>query len=337
MRVLITGGAGYVGSICTEELITAGHEVVILDDFRTGHRAAVHPAAQLIEADFGNAAIVRNLLRSTSIDTVMHFAGETLVAKSMTDPQSYFDVNVKSGIEFLNVLLEHRIKVLIFSSTAAVYGEPLDIPITETHQKKPINAYGESKLMFERILEWYGHAYGLKYAALRYFNAAGASSRYGEAHTPETHLLPCILDSFFDSGTEFVVHGEDYDTPDGTCVRDYVHVVDIAQAHILAMDALLQGQRGGAYNIGSSKGYSVREVLCAVEGVTGRKLPIHIGPRRIGDPAVLVASHEKLVSELGWRPRFSDLLSIVRSAWEWRQRHPRGYSAGEPRLASRVT
>jgi UDP-glucose 4-epimerase len=334
MRVLITGGAGYVGSICTEELITAGHEVVILDDFRTGHPAAVHPAAQFVEGDFANAAIVRDVFRRASIDTVMHFAGETLVAKSMTDPQSYFDVNVKGGIEFLKVLLEHRIKVLIFSSTAAVYGEPLEIPITETHVKKPINAYGESKLIFERILEWYGHAYGLKYAALRYFNAAGASSVYGEDHNPETHLLPCILNSF-ESGHEFVIHGADYDTPDGTCVRDYVHVVDIAQAHILAMGALLRGKTGGAYNIGSSKGYSVREVLSAVEEVTGRKLRVRIGPRRKGDPAVLVASHEKLVRELVWKPRFSELRSIVRSAWEWRQSHPSGYHTVEPRLASR--
>ena len=330
MKVLVTGGAGYVGSVCVEQLVGAGHEVVVIDDFRFGHRGAVHPAARLVEANFGDTAAVRRVFQETHIDAVMHFAGETLVTKSMTDPQSYFNANVISSIDFLGAALESGVKAFIFSSTAAVYGEPITTPITESHSTKPINAYGESKLMFERVLEWYRRAYSLNYIALRYFNAAGASAAYGEAHSPESHLLPLLLDSVVHPGKKFVIHGKDYDTPDGTCVRDYVHVADIAQAHLLAMEAVKLGNRHGAYNIGSSNGHSVLQVLRAVEEVTGLELPSHIGPRRQGDPAVLVASHQKLASELGWRPRFSDLQNIVRSAWIWKQRHPTGYDSGYP-------
>jgi UDP-glucose 4-epimerase len=332
MRVLVTGGAGYVGSVCSEQLINAGHEVTVLDDFRTGHRAAVHPSAQLVEGDFGDMAVVRGLLRKVELDAVMHFAGETLVEKSMSDPRSYFHANVRSGIDFLDALLDHGIKMFVFSSTAAVYGEPVVTPITETHPTNPINAYGESKLIFEHILDWYRRAYGFRYFALRYFNAAGASVVYGEAHNPESHLLPRILDSVLRPASEFVIHGEDYDTPDGTCIRDYVHVADIAHAHILALAALREGKHWGAYNIGTNKGHSVREVLRAVEEVTGHKLRFRIGPRREGDPAILVASHERLAETLGWRPRFSDLREIVRSAWVWRQQHPRGYESAETQL-----
>jgi UDP-glucose 4-epimerase len=330
MKVLVTGGAGYVGSVCVEELVAAGHEVVVIDDFRFGHRGAVHPAAQLVEADFGDTAAVRRVFQKTHIDAVMHFAGETLVTKSMTDPQTYFKANVVSGIDFLGAVRENGVKAFIFSSTAAVYGEPIATPITENHSTKPINAYGESKLMFERVLEWYRRAYSLNYVALRYFNAAGASSAYGEAHSPESHLLPLLLDSVIPPTQKFVIHGQDYDTPDGTCVRDYVHVVDIAQAHLLAMDAVMLGSHHGAYNIGSSHGHSVLQVMRTVEEVTGRELPFRIGPRRQGDPAVLVASHQKLATELGWRPRFSDLQNIVRSAWIWKQRHPTAYDSGDP-------
>lgn len=330
MNVLVTGGAGFVGSVCSEELINAGHSVVVLDNFRTGHRAAVHPDAQLVIGDFGDAAVVAEILRRTSVDAVMHFAGETLVEKSMSDPRSYFNVNVKSGIEFLNVLLDHDVEIFIFSSTAAVYGEPVQIPITEAHVKTPINAYGESKLMFERVLEWYRRAYGLRYAALRYFNAAGASALFGESHAPESHLLPLLLTSVWDSGREFMVYGEDYDTPDGTCIRDYVHVVDIAQAHILAMRALKDGSHSGPFNIGSNRGFSVREMLRMVEEVTSRKVHYRVGSRRAGDPAVLVASNQKLIEELGWKPRCSDLRTIVGSAWQWKQRFPHGYLKLQP-------
>jgi UDP-glucose 4-epimerase len=266
----------------------------------------------------------------------MHFAGYILVEKSMTDPRSYFQNNVSQSLAFLDTLLECGVMKFIFSSSAAVYGEPVATPITEAHQKIPINPYGESKLMFERILEWYRRAYGLQYAAMRYFNAAGASQQFGEDHHPESHLLPRVLDCALDPAKEFVIYGEDYPTPDGSCVRDYVHVLDIAQAHILAMNCLDDEQKQGAYNIGSSQGYSVREVVQTVKEVTGRSPKVRIGQRRDGDPAILVASHDRLMRELGWKPRFSALLDIVKSAWEWKQKHPQGYAAVPEVAAGRV-
>jgi UDP-glucose 4-epimerase len=244
----------------------------------------------------------------------------------MADPRGYFQNNVCKSLDFLNTLLDGGVNKFIFSSTAAVYGEHVAVPITEAHQMIPINPYGETKLMFERILEWYRRVYGLQYAALRYFNAAGASLQFGEDHHPESHLLPRVLDCVLDPAKEFVIYGQDYPTPDGSCVRDYVHVLDIAQAHILAMNCLDDEGKQGAYNIGSSRGYSVREVVQAVEDVTGRRLKIRIGPRREGDPAVLVASHDRLVQDLGWQSRHSSLRDIVQSAWEWKQKHPQGYS-----------
>jgi UDP-glucose 4-epimerase len=254
----------------------------------------------------------------------MHFAGATLVEKSMTEPRYYFQNNVQKGLMFLETLLEQEVRNFIFSSTAAVYGEPVSTPITEDHPTTPINAYGESKLMLETILEWYHRAYGLNCVALRYFNAAGASERLGEAHRPETHLLPLLLEAASDSNKFFQIYGDDYPTPDGTCIRDFVHVRDIAQAHILALRALPKlGFR--IYNVGDGHGYSIRDVVKAVEGITSRKLPIRVGPRRPGDPAVLVASPQKLCRELKWKPRYSGLPTIVRSAWAWRLRHPDGY------------
>jgi UDP-glucose 4-epimerase len=326
MTVLVTGGAGFVGSVCSEQLLVAGHAVVVVDNLSTGHRGAVSPSAAFIEGDFGNKELIRDLVTEHRIDAVMHFAGETLVEKSMTDPSVYFQNNVRKGLDLLDALLDCSVKKLVFSSTAAVYGEPVATPIAETHPKVPINAYGESKLIFERILEWYGRAYGLQYAALRYFNAAGASQDLGEDHHPESHLLPRILDCVLDDSREFIVYGDDYETTDGSCVRDYVHVLDIAQAHILAMDGLQDEQRQGAFNIGSSRGYSVREVVRTVEEVTGRNLRIRVGARRQGDPAILVATHDRVVRELGWKPRFSSLQQIVKSAWDWRQKHPQGYT-----------
>jgi len=336
MNVLVAGGAGFVGSVCSEQLLTAGHSVLVVDDLSTGHREAVSPSASFAEGDFGNKELIRDLVRKHHIDAVMHFAGETLVEKSMTDPRIYFQNNVRKGLDLLDTLIDCGVKKFVFSSTAAVYGEPVATPITETHPKVPINAYGESKLIFERILEWYQRAYGLQYAALRYFNAAGASQRFGEDHNPESHLLPRVLDCALDESREFVIYGDDYATPDGSCVRDYVHVLDIAQAHIRAMDSLHDEQRQGAYNIGSSRGYSVREVVQTVEEVTGRKLRVRVGARRKGDPAILVATHDRVVRELGWKPRFSSLHDIVQSAWDWKRKHPQGYLA-LPEVAAGLT
>ena len=324
MNVLVTGGAGFVGSVCTEQLLAAGNNVLVLDNLVTGHRKAVPSGADLVEGDYGDNQLVGRLIRDNLIEAVMHFAGETLVEKSMTDPRIYFEVNVKKGIEFVNALIEQGVAKIIFSSTAAVYGEPQEKVISEMHRKEPINAYGESKLMFERILDWYHRAYGLQYIAVRYFNAAGASVNCGEDHCPETHLIPLLLQSVILSDREFTIFGDDYDTVDGTCVRDYVHVLDIAQAHILALQILNKG-KFGQFNLGSGTGFTVKQVLRAVEDVTGRKVRYTTGPRRLGDPAVLVASNEKARRELNWTPKYSTLREIVQSAWEWKLKHPSGY------------
>lgn len=325
MNILVTGGAGYVGSVCAQELIAAGNTVVVFDNLSTGHRSAVPQAAVFVEGDFGNGSLVQDVVREHRIEAAMHFAGETLVGKSMSDPQAYFRTNVFKGIEFLDALLSSGVRNLIFSSTAAVYGEPLATPITEEHPKNPINAYGESKLMFERILEWYQRAYKLRYAAPRYFNAAGATDLHGEDHTPETHVLPLLMQSLLDPDCEFVVHGDDYPTADGTCIRDYVHVLDIASAHICALQGIRNGRFHGPFNVGTSTGYSVLQVLRAVEEVSGMRSRFRVGPRRGGDPAVLVASHERLSRELEWQPRVSNVVEIVRSAWNWKKLHPQGY------------
>jgi UDP-glucose 4-epimerase len=327
MNILVTGGAGYVGSVCAEELLAAGNSVVVLDNLSTGHRDAVPSSATFVEGDFGDATLIRDIVREHKIEAAMHFAGETLVGKSMSDPQPYFRTNVHKGVDFLDALLTSGVRRLIFSSTAAVYGEPLATPITEEHPKNPINAYGESKLMFERILDWYQKAYKLHYATPRYFNAAGASKIRGEHHSPETHLIPLLLQSLLDPDYEFVIHGGDYPTADGTCIRDYVHVADIARSHILALQGISEGRFQGPFNVGTSKGFSVLQVLKAVEEVTGSKLKFRIGPRREGDPAILVASHERLTRELGWQASLSGILDIVRTAWEWRKLHPDGYAS----------
>jgi len=334
MNVLVAGGAGFVGSVCVEQLLAAGHFVLVMDNLSTGHRGAVSASASFVQGDFGDRELIRTLVRGRLVDAVMHFAGETLVEKSMTDPSIYFQNNVRKGLDLLDTLLECGVKKFVFSSTAAVYGEPVETPISESHPKAPINAYGESKLMVERMLEWYQRAYGLQYAALRYFNAAGASKEFGEDHQPESHLLPRVLDCALDPSREFMIYGDDYATPDGSCVRDYVHVLDIAQAHILALNALDDPQRQGAYNIGSSTGNSVREVVNAVEEVTGRKLRVRVGARRQGDPAILVATHDRVVRELGWKPRFSSLHDIVQSAWDWKQKHRHGYVATPAEVAA---
>jgi UDP-glucose 4-epimerase len=323
MRVLVTGGAGYVGSAVSSELLRAGHEVTILDNLQQGHEQAVPRGAQLVLGDICRPTALGRLFRQLRIDAVMHMAAETVVEYSTTDPKRYFQTNVTGGANLLNVMLKHDIHRLVFSSTAAVYGEPQTIPIPEDHPKSPINAYGLSKLMFEQILDWYGRAYGLKHVSFRYFNAAGAAEGLGEDHRPETHLIPNVLKAALEKKA-VSVFGTDYPTADGSCVRDYVHVVDIARAHVLALERmdLLSGR---VYNLGNQQGYSVKEVIHTAEEVTGMKIRVQAGPRRYGDPAVLVASSTLAGSELGWRPQYPSLKSIISSAWDWTSTHPHGY------------
>jgi UDP-glucose 4-epimerase len=326
VNILVTGGAGYVGSVCAGQLLAERHRVVVVDNLATGHREAVPSGAAFVEADIAERDTIAAVIARHGIEAVMHFAGETLVTKSMTDPRCYFENNLRKGMALLDTVMAGGVDKFIFSSTAAVFGEPVFTPITEAHPTQPINAYGESKLMYEKVLSWFHRAYGLRYIAVRYFNASGAGAGCGEDHRPETHLIPLLLEAALDGNKEFQVYGDDYATADGTCVRDYVHVLDIAQAHILALHALQDG-RSGVYNVGSGRGYSVREVLQAVEAVTGKRLRVRMAPRRSGDPAVLVASPDKLAAELGWQPQYSNLTEIVRSAWRWKQQHPHGYAA----------
>jgi len=323
MNVLVTGGAGYVGSIITQELLKEGHRIIVLDNLQQGHRDAVPPGVDFTLADICHKEDLGQVFGNFAIEAVMHMAAETVVEHSMTDPRRYFQNNVVGGINLLDTMLKRNVRKLIFSSSAAVYGDPQSSPIEEEHPKNPINAYGESKLMFEHILDWYGKAYGLKHISLRYFNAAGASEHLGEGHHPETHLIPNVLKAARD-GNPVPVFGTDYSTKDGSCIRDYVHVIDIARAHILALEKL-EGLSGRVYNLGNAKGYSVMEVIEAARQVTGIDIPVKPCPRRYGDPAVLVASSNRAKEELGWKPGFSNLEAIIKSAWKWMREHPNGY------------
>jgi UDP-glucose 4-epimerase len=319
MNILVTGGAGYVGSVCAAELVRRKHRVVTYDNLSAGARRAVLPGITFVEGDIADRKKVERVLRQHRIEVVMHFAGRILVGESVRNPELYYENNVAATLTLLNVMASCGTKGFVFSSSAAVYGEPTSVPIKEDHPTSPINAYGETKLVIERALPWYHRAYGLNAVALRYFNAAGAVGTLGENHNPETHLIPRILKATLNSHQTFQIYGDDYPTPDGTCVRDFVHVRDIARAHILAMRNL--SKLGLAiYNIGHGRGYSIREVLRTVEEVTGAKVPIVTAPRRAGDPAVLVASPEKIGRDLGWKPR-DDLAGIVRSAWLWHRRN----------------
>jgi len=324
MNVLVTGAAGYVGSISAELLVKRGHTVIALDNLSEGHRLAVPEQAVFLQCDLGNAQQLDQIFRSHPIDAVMHFAAESLVEKSVREPSAFYRTNVAYGIHLLDAMAEHGVKRLIFSSTAAVYGEPEKVPITEKHRTSPINPYGRSKLLFEQILEGYRASTGLCYLSLRYFNAAGASEERGEDHRNETHIIPILLQVALGQRSRFQVNGNDYPTPDGTCLRDYVHVVDIAQAHILALDQL-DRVSGQAFNVGSDHGFSVLQVLETVRHIVGKPIPAAIGSRRPGDPAVLVASSEKIRRELGWKPQMSSLQTIVETAWAWKQRFPCGY------------
>ncbi len=323
MKVLVTGGAGYIGSVVVEQLIKHGHQPVVYDNLSKGHAAAVAPEATFVKADLSDRdALVRALDRN-GVEAVIHLAASSLVGESVEHPRLYFANNVGAGLCLLDAMLTVGVKKLVFSSTAAVYGAPQTAPITEETPQNPTNPYGESKLAFERMLRWYDEAYQLRYVSLRYFNAAGASERFGEDHDPETHLIPNVL-RVAAAGTGHVeIFGEDYDTPDGTCVRDYVHVIDLADAHVLALNAMERGSE--VYNLGYGSGYSVAEVVEMARQVTRRWISTEAAPRRAGDPPVLIASPDKIMRDLGWNPRHSELDRIIESAWRWRLAHPNGY------------
>jgi UDP-glucose 4-epimerase len=318
-RILVTGGAGYVGSVCSAELIKQGHEVIVIDDLSAGHRESVPSGAEFHVMDIADAAGLRSLLRGRTVEAAFHFAARALIPESVTNPAIFFKVNVSSAITMLDVLREQGVNKFVFSSTAAVYGDPLEVPIPEGHPKNPVNSYGETKLCFERALACYAKAYGISAVAFRYFNASGASGSQGENHCPETHIIPLLFEAALGEREHFTVYGEDWPTPDGTCLRDYVHVVDIAYAHIAALSRM-QEPGFEAYNIGTGRSFSVREIIQAVERVIGVKIPVVAGRRRLGDPSVLEAKPDKLIKQLSWEPRHSDLENIIATAWAWKTR-----------------
>lgn len=325
MRVLVTGGAGYVGSVSVEALLSAGHSVTVLDSLAKGHRPAVPQEARLVKGNVSERALVERALREDGIEAVLHCASRALVGESVSQPALYYEENVVGGLALLAAMRAAGVERIVFSSTAAVYGAPETTPIVEAQQPRPVNPYGETKRAFEAALHWYGRAYGLRSVALRYFNVAGASERYGEDHAPETHLIPNLLAGVA-GGPALTVFGTDYDTPDGTCIRDYIHVRDLADAHIGALEWTRSSPPGlEVCNLGSGTGFSVLEVLRAAESVVGRPVPHSFGPRREGDPPVLVASNQRAAELFGWRARRGSLEEMIGSAWEWHQRHPNGY------------
>ena len=335
MRVLVTGGAGYIGSVVVEELLRGvgdesnrQHEAIVYDNLVKGHREAIHPEATFVEGDLLDTKLLTETLKSHSVEAVIHMAAYSLVGESVEQPAKYFRNNVTAGLSLLDAMLEADVRRFVFSSTAAVYGEPAKQPIEETDPTQPTNPYGETKLAFERALAIYEHAYKLRYASLRYFNAAGATARCGERHDPETHLIPLVLDVAAGKRDSVKIFGDDYPTRDGTCVRDYIHVVDLARAHVAALDIL--DDRSRIFNLGcGGDGYTVKDVIETAEQVTGKKINAQTSERRAGDPAVLVASSERIKSELGWTPQFQNLRQIVESAWSWMQNHPHGYDKSE--------
>ena len=321
MNILVTGGAGYIGSICVEQLLNAGHTVTIFDNLTEGHRRAIDPRATLIEGDLQQRCDIEDALEKVKPDAVMHFAANALVGESMENPSKYFRNNVYGGLNLLDAMMAVGCQRFVFSSTCATFGPPDRVPIDETLPQRPINPYGESKLMFEKILRWYDEIHSLKFVALRYFNAAGASERFGEDHRIETHLIPNILKVALGQKDHVEIYGTDYETPDGTCIRDYIHILDLATAHMAAL-----GVKDSAfYNLGTGGGTSVREVIAACERVTGKPIKVIEKPRRAGDPARLIAGSDKIKSELGWVPKFQSIERIVESAWAWHVRNPDGY------------
>lgn len=327
MKILVTGGAGYIGSVVASELIRAGHHVVVLDNLLHGFRQAIPKGADFQKGDVGDRTLLDSVLSSGRFDSVMHFAALIEAGESMKAPERFFRNNTANTLTLLEAMLHHGIKKFVFSSTAALYGEPEHIPIRETDSLKPTNAYGESKLLVEHMLDWFHRIHGLRYASLRYFNAAGAAGELGEVHRPESHLIPLVLQVALGRRDAIHIFGTNYATADGTCIRDYIHVLDLATAHVLAVHTLDNaGQL--IYNLGNGRGFSVREVIEVCRRVSGRPIPAIEAPRRAGDPAILVASSEKIQRELGWRPRYAELEMIVASAWEWHRKHPDGYIGG---------
>ena len=324
MKVLVTGGAGYVGSHTAKALATAGHEPLVLDNLSSGHRSAVK-WGRLIEGDLANRQLLAQTLAGEHVEAVMHFAANLLVGESVRDPQKYFWNNVVNTLHVLDAMLEAGVNHIVFSSSAAVYGDPHVMPVPEHHPTLPVNPYGETKLIMERALQWYGNAYPIRWIALRYFNAAGADpdGELGEGHDPETHLIPLVIQAARGRRPAVEIYGTDYPTPDGTAIRDYIHVTDLAAAHVLALEYLRRGGPSRSLNLGTGQGCSVREVIDAVRKISPQLVPVHKGPRRAGDPPVLVADARQAAQALGWKPRYSGLDSIVQTAWSWHVAHSR--------------
>lgn len=327
MTILVLGGAGYIGSHGVDQLIEKGYDVVVVDNLQTGHREALHPKARFYEGDARDKAFLQSVFKKETINGVLHFAANSLVGESMEIPLRYFNNNVYGTQILLEVMEEFDVKHIVFSSSAATYGEPKVIPIEETAATNPENPYGETKLMMEKMLKWCDSAYGMRYVALRYFNVAGAKldGTIGEDHTPETHLLPIILQTALGQRKELTIFGNDYPTPDGTCIRDYVHVVDLINAHILALEYLTAGNPSNTFNLGSSAGFSVKEMVEAAREITGKEIPEKVVERRAGDPSTLVAASEKARTVLGWNPQYTNMTTIIESAWNWHVHHPNGY------------
>jgi UDP-glucose 4-epimerase len=321
MRIFVVGGAGYIGSVCAQLLLDEGHEVIIFDNLSEGHRRAIDSRANFIRGDLASRLEIDAALSIARPDAVMHFAAYALVPESMRDPSKYFRNNISNGLNLLDAMLKTGVRRIIFSSTCAIFGPPERVPIDESAVPRPISPYGESKLAFEKILRWYDQIHGFKFVSLRYFNAAGATDNFGEDHQPETHLIPTVLNVALGQSPNLEIYGTDYETPDGTCIRDYIHIVDLAHAHILALGAA----NSGFYNLGTGGGSSVKEVIAACRKITGRKIETIEKPRRPGDPPRLIASSEKIKKELGWQPQFQSLDVIIESAWAWHQTFPDGY------------
>ena len=326
MAILVTGGAGYIGSVMVEQLVEAGERVVVLDDLSRGHRGALDETVPFYEGRTGERELVARLCREQEVESCIHFAAFAYVGESVTDPKLYFERNVSDGIALLDSLLAAGVRRFVFSSTCATYGEPVRVPIDESHPQAPTNPYGWSKLFMEKILESYERAYKLKFVALRYFNASGATARRGEDHSPESHLIPNVLSAALGRLPQVSVFGGDYPTPDGTAIRDYIHVADLCSAHTLALEHLRRGGPSDFINLGNGHGYSVMEVIETARRVTGREIKTGMEPRRAGDPSRLVADASKARSVLGWRTQYPDLETIIRTAWDWHQTHPEGYA-----------